>query len=54
MTFGTPVAEAEAIQLTHWALEHGVNFLDTANMYEGYTRYPGSAGGVGEEILGKA
>lgn len=54
MTFGTPVAEAEAIRLTHWALEHGVNFLDTANMYEGYTRYPGSAGGVGEEILGKA
>ena len=54
MTFGTPVGEADAIQLTHWALEHGVNFLDTANMYEGYTRYPGSAGGVGEEILGKA
>ena len=54
MTFGTPVAEADAIQLTHWALEHGVNFLDTANMYEGYTRYPGSAGGVGENILGRA
>jgi aryl-alcohol dehydrogenase-like predicted oxidoreductase len=54
MTFGTPVGEADAIQLTHWALDHGVNFLDTANMYEGYTRYPGSAGGVGEEILGKA
>jgi aryl-alcohol dehydrogenase-like predicted oxidoreductase len=35
MTFGTPVVEADAIQLTHWALEHGVNFLDTANMYEG-------------------
>jgi aryl-alcohol dehydrogenase-like predicted oxidoreductase len=54
MTFGTPVGEADAIQLTHWVLDHGVNFLDTANMYEGYTRYPGSAGGVGEEILGKA
>lgn len=54
MTFGTPVGEADAIHLTHWALDHGVNFLDTANMYEGYTRYPGSAGGVGEEILGKA
>jgi aryl-alcohol dehydrogenase-like predicted oxidoreductase len=54
MTFGTPVGEVDAIQLTHWALDHGVNFLDTANMYEGYTRYPGSAGGVGEEILGKA
>ncbi len=54
MTFGTPVAEADAIKLTHWAIDHGVNFLDTANMYEGYSRYPGSAGGVAEEILGKA
>lgn len=54
MTFGTPVAEADAIRLTHWAIDHGVNFLDTANMYEGYSRYPGSAGGVAEEILGKA
>jgi L-glyceraldehyde 3-phosphate reductase len=54
MTFGTPVGEADAIHLTHWALEHGVNFLDSANMYEGYSRVPGSAGGVGEEILGKA
>ena len=54
MTFGTPVAEADAIQITHWALEHGVNFIDTANMYEGYTRRVGSAGGVSETILGKA
>ena len=54
MTFGTPVTEADAIRLTHWAIDHGVNFLDTANMYEGYSRYPGSAGGVAEEILGKA
>ena len=54
MTFGTPVGEAEAIGLVHWAVDHGLNFLDTANMYEGYSRYPGSAGGVGEEILGKA
>jgi aryl-alcohol dehydrogenase-like predicted oxidoreductase len=54
MTFGTPVGEADAIRLTHWAIDHGVNFLDTANMYEGYSRYPGSAGGVAEEILGKA
>ncbi|MCX6078931.1 MAG: aldo/keto reductase [Chloroflexi bacterium] len=54
MTFGTPVTEADAIDLTHWALDHGVNFLDTANMYEGYSRYLGSPGGVAEEILGKA
>lgn len=54
MTFGTPVTEADAIDLTRWALDHGVNFLDTANMYEGYSRYLGSPGGVAEEILGKA
>jgi aryl-alcohol dehydrogenase-like predicted oxidoreductase len=54
MTFGTPVAEADAIRLTHQALDLGVNFLDTANMYEGYKRFVGSPGGVAEEILGKA
>jgi aryl-alcohol dehydrogenase-like predicted oxidoreductase len=54
MTFGTPVAEAEAITLTHSAIDHGINFIDTANMYEGYTRVVGSAGGIAEEILGKA
>lgn len=54
MTFGTPVAEDEAIRITHWALDHGINFIDTANMYEGYTRRIGSAGGVAETILGKA
>ncbi len=54
MTFGTPVAEPEAINITQWALDHGINFIDTANMYEGYARSAGSAGGVAEEILGKA
>ena len=51
MTFGTPVGEAEAVKLTHWAIDHGINFIDTANMYEGYTRYIGSPGGVTEQIL---
>jgi len=54
MTFGTPVREADAINLTHWAIDHGINFIDTANMYQGYTRTIGSAGGVSEHILGKA
>jgi aryl-alcohol dehydrogenase-like predicted oxidoreductase len=54
MTFGTPVGEAEAIRLTHQAMERGINFIDTANMYEGYKRFVGSPGGVAEEILGKA
>lgn len=54
MTFGTPVGETEAVRLTHWAIDHGINFIDTANIYEGYTRYIGSPGGVSEQILGKA
>jgi len=54
MTFGTPVGEPEAIVLTQQAIDLGINFIDTANMYEGYARQPGSAGGVAETILGKA
>lgn len=55
MTFGSPVSETDAIHLVRYAFEqHGINFVDTANMYEGYARYAGSAGGVAEEIIGKA
>ena len=54
MTFGTPVREKEAIEIVHYAIDKGVNFIDTANMYEGYSRTVGSRGGVAEEILGKA
>ncbi len=55
MTFGKPVPEAEAVRLTRLALDtYGINFIDTANMYEGYNRSAGSAGGVAEEIVGKA
>ncbi len=54
MTFGIPVPELEAIKITHWAIDNGVNFIDTANMYEGYTRSLGSHGEVAENILGKA
>jgi 1-deoxyxylulose-5-phosphate synthase len=54
MTFGTPVSESNAISLTNYAIDNGINFIDTANMYEGYARSAGSSGGVAEEILGKA
>lgn len=54
MTFGTPVAEREAIALIHAALEMGVNFIDTADIYEGYKRQLGRSGGEAEEIVGKA
>jgi L-glyceraldehyde 3-phosphate reductase len=54
MTFGSPVGEADAIKLVHHAMDEGINFIDTANMYHGYNRSEGSAGGVAEEIIGKA
>ena len=54
MTFGSPVNEADSIRLVHAALDQGINFVDTANVYEGYDRVLGSAGGVAETIVGKA
>jgi aryl-alcohol dehydrogenase-like predicted oxidoreductase len=54
MTFGNPVGRAAAVRLVHAALERGINFLDTADIYEGYDRSLGSPGGVAEEILGEA
>lgn len=54
MTFGDPVEEKDSIALVHGAMDLGINFVDTANVYEGYRRVLGSAGGVAEEIVGKA
>ena len=54
MTFGNPVGHETAVRLVHGALDLGINFIDTADMYEGYDRYLGSPGGVGETILGEA
>lgn len=54
MTFGSPVGRQDAEELVWHALRSGVRMIDTANMYEGYQRYAGSAGGVAEEILGGA
>jgi len=54
MTFGEPVAKAEAIKLVHEAMDLGINFIDTANVYEGYKRFLGSPGGAAEAIVGEA
>lgn len=54
MTFGSPVGEKDAIGIVHGAIDNGINFIDTANVYEGYDRVMGSSGGVAESILGKA
>lgn len=44
MTFGSQVDEAEARRMTDYALDRGVNFVDTANVYNQ---------GVSEEIVGR-
>jgi aryl-alcohol dehydrogenase-like predicted oxidoreductase len=48
------VREPEARRIVHWALDQGINFIDTADVYEGYRRYLGSPGGVAESIVGAA
>jgi aryl-alcohol dehydrogenase-like predicted oxidoreductase len=45
MTFGGQVDESDAIRMTHRALDAGVNFVDTADMY---------TDGLSEIITGKA
>ncbi len=45
MNFGEPTAEDESIRIIHAALDGGINFIDTANMYNA---------GESERIIGKA
>jgi aryl-alcohol dehydrogenase-like predicted oxidoreductase len=45
MTFGDQVEEADAIKMVHRAMDAGVNFIDTADIY---------TGGASETIVGKA
>ena len=54
MTFGTPVDQRGVDGIIDWCLDNGLNFIDTADMYEGYTRFLGSPGGKSEEYIGKA
>ncbi|MCY4530325.1 MAG: aldo/keto reductase [Chloroflexi bacterium] len=54
MTFGTPVDQQGVNSIIDWCLENGLNFIDTADMYEGYTRFLGSPGGKSEAFIGNA
>ena len=45
MMFGGPADEADSIHIIHKAIDQGINFIDTANMYNA---------GRSEEITGKA
>ncbi|MFN0170862.1 MAG: aldo/keto reductase, partial [Bryobacteraceae bacterium] len=54
MTFGNPLGAEDCERLVAAALDRGIQFFDTANVYEGYDRFWGSPGGVSEELLGQA
>lgn len=54
MTFGNPLDQAQCDRIVSAAIDLGVNLFDTSNVYEGYGRTWGSAGGVSEQVLGKA
>jgi len=45
MCFGNQTDETESIRIVHAAIDHGINFIDTANVYNK---------GVSETIVGKA
>src|SRR5262245_52132655 len=45
MMFGGPTDESKSIRIIHRAIEEGINFIDTANMY---------VKGESERIVGKA
>ena len=45
MEFGGRVPKDDAIRMTHYALDNGVNFIDTANVYQD---------GLSETVLGEA
>lgn len=45
MNFGDPTDEKESIRIIQMAIDHGINFIDTANIYNN---------GVSETIVGKA
>lgn len=47
MNFGTYTTEADSFKIMDGALEHGINFFDTANVYGGENK------GRTEEIIGK-
>jgi aryl-alcohol dehydrogenase-like predicted oxidoreductase len=45
MNFGSATPEPEAVRIIHRALDAGINFIDTANVY---------GNGESERIVGKA
>jgi aryl-alcohol dehydrogenase-like predicted oxidoreductase len=53
MIFGIHIEEEEAISIINLAIENGINFIDTANVY-GSVDGIGKGVGYSEEVIGKA
>lgn len=53
MNFGLRTEESESIEMIEYAIDQGINFIDTANVY-GTTRNGDEGIGRSEEIIGKA
>lgn len=53
MNFGYRTPDSDAIAIIHLALDKGINFVDTADMY-GQPARGGRGQGITEEIVGKA
>lgn len=51
MTFGWSADEASSHEIMSVAVEHGINFFDTADIYSRWVE--GNPGGVSEEIIGR-
>lgn len=54
MALGYPLSQSEVSRIVQGAIDMGINFIDTANCYEGYKRGLATRGGAGEEMLGEA
>ena len=54
MNFGGRTGEAEATEIIQYALEAGINFFDTANVYGHDPADFNQGRGRSEEIVGKA
>ena len=51
MQFGWSADEATSFEILSAAVERGINFIDTADIYSRWAA--GNPGGVSEEIIGK-
>jgi len=54
MALGPPVEKGRSIEIIEEAIELGINFIDTANCYGGYSKNAETSSGETEELVGEA